>query len=514
MTRLKGMGFGFVVSSGNEATVDTTDYLDFLSRDDETHTVVLYLEQIRGGAGFLRACRNLRDQGKTVLVLKAGASEAGATVAFGHTGSLVGSHSAFLAAAGSSGVAVAQGLDELVALVRMASDAREASRQIVGLSMSGGLNGLMADAATRAGVEFSPLSEATVDRLREVVPISSSTNPFDLTGLAVDRPGVLAQVLDVLEQGTSAREFVFSLGLMPDATWPEWSTVCAEFVQRTGVRLSLYAASGRRPGDGYESFERLGMKVYETIEPMLRALSALDDAAATSKRVEPVLAPAAARVELPEDLRARREVLGTWEVPYVPYAYVTSADEAVAAASDMQGTVAMKIASELVAHKAKLGLIILDVATEAQARAAFDKIAANFTKVRDLHPDAPLELEVQQMLPRGGLECFLGGTVDPTFGPVVTVGLGGVMVEAIAEVGSALAPLDSADAARLIASVRGLDAALGDGLDRGALATVVSRFSHMLVAMQSVVDEVECNPVVVFEQGAYVVDDLWTGKGA
>lgn len=512
MARLDGLGFGYVVSAGNEATVATADYLDFLSEDPETHTVVMYLEQIRDGAGFMRACRNLRDQAKTVIALKAGASEAGAAVAFGHTGALVGSHSAFVAAAEASGVAVAQGLDELVALTRAAAEERRGSRAIVGLSMSGGLNGLLADAAGRAGAEFVPLSEDTVARLREVVPIALPSNPFDLTGLAVDRPGVLAQVLDILEDGTSAKEFVFSLGLMPAATWPEWSTVCADFVRRTGARLSVYAASGRRPSDGYRSFEALGIKVYESIEPMLRALVALDVPPPATRRPGLEVSQTSDRVELPADLRRRREVLATWDLPYVPYAYVTSADEAVSAAATMDGPVAMKVVSEVVAHKAKLGLIALDVTTESQARNAFDEIEANFARVRDQHPGAVFEVEVQQMLPRGGLECFLGGTVDSTFGPVVTVGLGGVMVEAITQVGSALAPLSSDTAAGLIASVRGLDVALGESLDRSALAEVVSRFSHMLVAMESVLDEVECNPVVVYEKGAYVVDDLWTGK--
>lgn len=514
MARLGGVGFGYVVSSGNEATVDTADYLDFLCADPETQTVALYLEQIRDGERFVRACRRLREAGKTVVALKAGASDAAAAVAFGHTGSLVGSHSAFLAAARANGVAVAQGLEELVALIRAGNEGRGGSSSVVGLSMSGGLNGLMADAASRTGVDFAPLPAATVGRLREIVPISSPTNPFDLTGLAVDNPGMLGRVLQTLQDGTQAKEFVFSLGLMPDATWPDWSAECADFVRTTGARLSIYAAAGRTPGDGYGAFEALGITVYDAIDPMLRSLAALDTA--SGQEVDATRSADAddstCRHPLPPSLPERRRLLEEWGIPYVPYAYVTSVEDAVDAVASMTGPVAMKVASEVVAHKARLGLIALDVAGDAAVRAAFEQIEANFAKVQQEHPEAEFEVEIQQMLPRGGLECFLGGIVDPTFGPLVTVGLGGVMVEAMAEVASALAPLSIAEAEELISSARGLDAALGGSHDRSALTLIVSRFSRMVAAMQSVVQAVECNPVVVYLDDACVVDDLWTGK--
>ena len=515
MARLQrnGVGFGYVVSAGNEATLQAADYMEYLAADEATTTVVLYLEQIREGERFRAACERLRANGKFVVALKAGASHDAAQVAFGHTGALVGSHSAFVAAADRYGIAVAQGLEELVTLTRVAAPGRRTSRTIVGLSMSGGLSGMLADAAERAGARLAPLDEKTVARLRQIVPISTPMNPFDLTGLAVDRPGMLGSVLDALNDGTDTREFVFSLGQMPDVTWPEWAGECSEFTKRTGARLSIYAAGGRGVNDGYEFFERAGMPVYESVEPLLRALVNLDRAqhsapVEVSDGWKPEAPPS-----IPADVIGRRDLLKTWRLPYVPYAYVDSIDDALTASATMGYPVAMKVASEAVAHKAKHGLIALDITSDEQMREELARLDVNLNALRSPQADlGDLRVEIQKMLPRGGLECFLGGRIDSTFGPLVSVGLGGGLVEVIADVTSALAPLTVQGALDLLSSNGALDRALSGPWDREALAEVVARFSVMLAALAPVVHEVECNPVIVFEKGACIVDDLWTGK--
>ncbi|GEK79131.1 pimeloyl-CoA synthetase [Agrococcus baldri] len=512
MARLQAadVGFGYVISAGNEAIVQAADYMEYIAADDDTRVVVLYLEQVRDADRFLASCEALQRAGKTVLALKAGASKAGAEVAFGHTGALVGSHEAFRAAAEARGVIICEGLEDLVALTKMAATSAAApSSSIIGLSMSGGLNGLMADAADRGSVPFEPLTEATIGRLREIVPISSPTNPFDLTGLAVDRPGVLDQVLDALADGTSAKEYVFSLGLMPDTTWPEWSRVCSEFASRRGVRMSVYAASGRREGDGYGFFERAGIPVYESIDPLMRSLRAFSAAAArpaTQLRVVP-----AADKRIPDDVPGRRELLTEWGLNYIPYSFVTDPDAAVRSSSEMGYPVAMKVASEAIAHKAKYGLIALDVHSEDEARRAYERLSDNFEALRDTMPNlGTLRVETQKMLPRGGMEVFIGAKVDPDFGVTVSAGLGGGLVEAIADLSSAQAPLDEVRARHLLESNPILGRALAGGKwDVEALVSTLVRFSEMASAMAGQLDEVECNPVVVSSEGAWVVDDLW-----
>ncbi|GAA2339816.1 acetate--CoA ligase family protein [Dactylosporangium salmoneum] len=519
MARLRGsgLGFGYVVSAGNEAVLQAADYMHYLAADAETDTVVLYLEQVRDGEIFRRACEALRAAGKSIVALKAGASDGAAEVAFGHTGALVGSHTAFLAAARDYGIAVAQGLEELVALTRLAATGRRGSTGVVGLSMSGGLNGLMADAVDRAGGTFVPLSAPTVERLKEVVPISSPTNPFDLTGLAVDTPGMLRQVLDVLHDGTGAGDVVFSLGLMPDATWPDWSQECRAFAAERGVRISVYAASGRTPGDGYGYFERAGIAVYEAIEPLARALVSVAQAGERPRAAEAGTAPPAAPpAALPDDVPSRRSILRDWDLPYVPYAYVSTAQEAVRAAEGMGFPVAMKVAHEEIAHKAKLGLVELGVGSPQAASDAFARLQHNYDRLAGtLAALGPIRVEVQRLLPAGGLEVFLGGRVDDTFGPVVSVGLGGGLVEAIADLSSALAPLTRDDAHRLILANGGLRRALKGGRwNSERLACVVARFSEMLAGVRSIVAEVECNPVVLYQDDAWIIDDLWTARKA
>jgi acyl-CoA synthetase (NDP forming) len=504
-------GFGYVVSVGNEAALQAADYMEYLAMDDETDTVVLYLEQIKDGRRFTAACLALQMAGKSVIALKAGATADSARVAFGHTGALVGSHSAFLAAADRYGIAVAQGLDELVALIDVASRRTAHSKSIVGLSMSGGLNSLMADAANRAGAEFAPLGDDTVRRLKEVVPVSSPTNPFDLTGLAVDRPGTLDKVLDALHEGTDVKDFVFSLGLMPDDTLPDWARVCGDFSRRAGVNVFVYAASGRGITEGYSHFEREGIGVYTAIEPLVRGivgLSGLADASEHASVTEQVTDP------IPPSVPERRKLLERWGLPYVPYAYVVTADEAADAATSMGYPVAIKVAVEAVAHKAAHGLIALGVSSPQEAKAAFSAVESNFDVLRPSLPDVgDFRVEVQKMLPSGGLEVFVGGKVDDAFGPVVSVGLGGGLVEAIADLSSALCPLTAEQATELIQRNSALKRALASGRwDAGLLAGVVAKFSTMLAGLDRVVAEVECNPVVLYREEVWVIDDLWVPR--
>ncbi len=513
MARLEtaGVGFGYVVSAGNEATVQAADYMTYLAGDEGTEVVVLYLEQVRDPRAFLAAASLLKDAGKTVIALKAGASTAGAEVAFGHTGALVGSHTAFAAAARAHGVVVCDGLEDLVAATKTASTSAQVDASIIGISMSGGLNGLMADSASRAGVGFEPLTDATRTRLREIVPIGTPTNPFDITGLAVDNPGVLDAVLDTLASGSRTRDLVFSLGLMPDATWPDWSRVCREVADRHGMRIWVYAASGRRDGDGYEQFERLGIPVFDAIDPLLTAIATLAAGRASVAR-EKASAPAV--TPLPEDVPGRRELLTESGLDYVPYAFVSTREEAVRAADDMGYPVAMKVASEDIAHKAKLGLIELDVHSADAAGAAFERLAANYDEVRAAQPGlAPLRVEIQRMLPRGGMEVFLGARVDPEFGTIVSVGPGGGLVEAFAALSSAVAPADEAAASELLRANPILHRALSTGRwDEAALTTAVLRFSRMAAARSHQLEEVECNPIVVYASSAWIVDDLWQPK--
>lgn len=520
MARLLGaeIGFAHVIGAGNEASLQAADYMEYLVTDENTKVVVLYLEQIQDGKRFGDACMKLRRAGKSIVALKAGASANAARVAFGHTGALVGSHSSFLAAARDYGIAVAHGLEELVALTRLASDAKPASSGIVGLSMSGGLCTLMADAAERSNISFCELDADTISRLRDVIPISNPTNPFDFTAVAVDKIGVLEAVLNTLSDGTKATEFVFSLGVMPAHIWPLWAKVCKDFTTRTGVRLSIYAAGGRSRDDGYSHFEKLGIGVYDSIEPLLRGLVSTSDVAKTlalgAESKIPQVSAGNKAIDVPGDIEGRRRLLADWDLPYVAHRFMDTRDQAVAAADAIGYPVALKIASEQVAHKAMYDLVALDLQSADDVSQAFERMENSFKSMSDtLGSNAPARFEVQGMLPRGGLEVFLGGRVDAAFGPIVSVGLGGGLVEAIADLNCARAPLDLTQARDLLDSSPSLKRALsGKRWDVQALVKIVSNFSAMLAALSSKLEEVEFNPVVVYKTGAVIVDDLWSLK--
>jgi acetate---CoA ligase (ADP-forming) len=506
----RGLGLSAFVSVGNKADVSSNDLLEYWEADPETDLILLYLESFGNPRKFARLARRIARK-KPILAMKGGRTSAGQRAAGSHTAALAGSTAAVEALFRQAGVIQADSLEELAdAAVLLSSQPLPQGRRVAVLTNAGGLGILCADACAAAGLELPPLSEETRTRLAEVLPREASlANPVDMLGSAVGStyeavlphvladPGIDAVIVlfvppVVAGADEVAEAVVRGVRRAPDTGKP----VLAAFVSDQGIPASLLARdSGVAAFEYPESAARALAHAVDRAEWLRRPAAAAPDLAGIDRAaaeafVGSVLAASTDVWLAPPQVR---ELLGAYGIPLVDERIAASADEAVAAAHDLGLPVVVKSAVPG-AHKTETGGIALDLATETDVRAAVERIG--------------LPVVVQPMI-REGAELLAGVVQDPTFGPLVAFGPGGVFAELIGEAQFRIAPLTLADAedlvltgkaGRLVAGFRGKHPA-----DTGALVELVLRLARLADDFPEIA-ELDLNPVLGLPDGCTAVD--------
>ena len=522
-----GLGFSHVVTLGDSLDVDVGDLLDFLGRDPETRAILLYVESLRDARKFMSAAR-YAARAKPVILLKGGRSRAGAKAAFSHTRSLAGADDVYAAAFRRAGVLQVDGLDDLLdAALVFAGGRPPPARGLTILTNGGGAGVLAVDALERTGARLAGLDPATQETLRGLTPAHGAVgNPVDILGDA--GPDLYGRSLGAL---LAAPEVDAVLVInCPTAVADSGEAADAVIAART-------AARGRKPvlaawlGEpsvalGRAHLTAAGVPTYPTAEAAVRAFATWDRAHA----LHALLLEAPDGADEPPDVAGARKVveralaegraaLDPLEVQAVLQAYGIATAAArlartpaeageAAAAIGPDDPVALKIQSPDISHKSDVGGVVLGLrgvpAVEQAAQAMLDRLAA-------AHPDARLEgFLVQPMISRPKAQEVLAGLVrDPTFGPVVVVGHGGVSVEVVADRALGLPPLNAALArdmigqtrvSRLLAGYRDRPAA-----DLDALAAVLVALGRLSTDLPEIA-ELDLNPVLCDAQGALALD--------
>ena len=511
------VGFDRMISVGNMADVDIVDCIEWLDADSRTACIALYIEGMKNGRRFVAAARRAR---KPIVALKSGVSALGGAAAASHTGSLAGSAKVYEAAFAQAGVVQARDLDSLFErTLSLSLQPPMAGPHLCVLSNGGGVGVLAADAAERLGIplEFAPPDLQA--EFRQAMPeFASAKNPVDLSGMAGP------EMYDKTVRAALAHPWVDGLAILyceNSLTVPmDIAKSIHGAIQDSGVPgkpVAIAFIGGERSAECLAWFMDKGVPAFETPDRAVNALAALREYARirseaaevlpeaggeSPDRAKKVMAAARAlgRTALTEV--ESKEIFSAYGLPVTTTVLARTEDAAVEAARKIGFPVVMKIVSPDILHKSEAGGVKLNVKGDAAVRSAYRHILAA-AKAYKAEADI-YGIAVQQMAPLG-TEVILGSVNDPSFGPTVMFGLGGIFVEILKDVTFRVAPVSSIQAQRMLAEIEGapiLAGARGETpRDTDALVQVIMSYSRMIVDLEDDIAESDANPVFVYERG-------------
>jgi acetate---CoA ligase (ADP-forming) len=514
------LGFSGYVGIGNEAGLGYHDLLPYLAEDETTRAVLLYAEGFRDGRAFLCAAADLaRD--KPVVLYKAGRSEAAQRSALSHTGAVAGSPRVADAVLAQAGVLVVRRSDELVSVCEtLRGQPALASSRVAVLADGGGHATVAADALGAEGLELAELSGRTRELLAAVLPEAASVaNPVDVAGATDRDPSVFADcaqalladpnvagVLCVGLFGGYGIRFSDELAEIEDRTAAELAESAAEH----GKALVLQSTYAHARPRAHQILRDAGVPVTSSVETAVRGLAALGERGrflatpTRDLRVRPSRPPSGPVTALTEP--QGRRLLEEHGIDVGPWRFAEDGEEAAAAAAALLVPLAMKVVSEQVVHKSDAGGVLLDVEGAEAAREGYRRLVR---RVGEAVPDATLDGVLLAPMAAPGIELLVGATTDATFGPLLTVGAGGVAVEVTEDVAFRAIPVSRQDAAQMLDELA--ISPLLDGIrgaapvDREALVTLLLQVSD-LVAERPEIVELDLNPVIARPDGIELVD--------
>lgn len=521
----RGVGFSRLLSIGNQADVTETEWLPFLAADDSSQVIALYLEDVKGGPAFVQALAAAAAV-KPVLALKAGRTASGQAATASHTGALAGAQAAFHAACVQTGVIETTTIQALFhGALALTYQPLPAGNRFAILTNAGGPAALAADELEAAGLRLARSSPAAQDALRLcLAPDAAVAGPVDMLGgaHAVDYGRALEVVLaDPACDGVLVilvpQALVDSVGVVQAAALAAMTQptkpVLLCLMGAVSLDAAHQAAHAARipayvfPDEAVAAAGALWQRSRWQARARVMQAAGLPAAAAAEATAagQMALHAALAAGEHALDAHASEALLAAYGLPTPVTRFAVTAAEAGQMAAEIGFPVVLKLISPDLLHKTDVGGVVLDVRDADAARAGFEAIMA---RARTAQPHARLRgVLIQQML-RGGQEVIIGVQRDPTFGPLVMFGLGGILVEVLADVSFRLAPLTRLDAEEMIAEVRG--ARLLDGVrgqppaDRAALVEALVRVSQMAVDHPQI-SELDINPLLVMPAGQGVV---------
>jgi acyl-CoA synthetase (NDP forming) len=507
LATLRGIGIRFWVTTGNECDVDVAETIGWLAAHPDISVIVAYAEGVRDRDRLFASLALARERGKPVIFQKVGRTAVGADAVRSHTASLAGADAVYDGVFRQYGVYRARDTEEMLDVAYAATfGIFPASRRIGLMTISGGVGVQMADEAVECGLEVTPMSDAAQARLKMLLPYASPSNPVDVTAQAFNDLSLVTANLDVMlaEDTYDAIVAFFTFVAAAKAMVEPISETLRAARTRHPDCLLILSIVG--PPDTIRRYEEVGCPVFEDPARAVRVVAALaqfqEDFRRRTPQIASVLPFPAALPAPPIGEHEAKRVLALAGLPIVEERLCLTADEAVSAATALGFPVALKIASPDILHKTEIGGVELDLGTAHDVAQAF---AAVTGRARLAHPDARIEGVLVSRMVTGGVETILGVQDDPTFGPVVMFGLGGIFVETLKDVAFRVAPFDDDEAHRMMRELKAfplLDGARGrPRCDLDAAAAALSALSRFAAAHAGHLESAELNPVVVLPEG-------------
>ncbi len=523
-TAVANIGLSAIISIGNKCDVDEADLLEYLIHNDNTKVIFIYIEGVKKGERLIETLKAATGK-KPVIVIKSGRSKKGAQAAASHTGSLAGSDEIFDAIMKQCGVLRAECLEDAFNWCKfMISSPIPKSRNSVIVTNGGGVGVMATDACEKYGVSLYDDQAALKSLYESVTPSFGSTkNPIDLTGVAGadEYTRALAVTADSGEIGSTIGLYcetaIFESGNLTQMIKDTY----AEHQQK-GKSISYALIGGEQVENAISSLMTAGIPVFNDVEPAVSCIGAfyryhkyLDevsyksdeydiDVVAINKIIDGALKDGrtfllanegeavmkAANISIPQSRIAR------------------SIDEAVKFAEEIGYPVVMKVVSKDILHKSDVGGVLLDIDNKKEVVDGYEVI---MHKCREYKPNAVIDgIEVAEMVKKG-LELIVGARRDPSFGPVVMCGLGGIYVEVMKDISFRAIPINRGIALSMLEEIRSYPLLLGargeEQKDIESVIDTIIKISSIIKKCDRITD-IEINPVVVYsmKSGLKAVD--------
>ena len=514
-----GLDISYQVSCGNDADLDLLDYMAFMVESERTKVVLAIAERIPDGARLRALARRAAELDKPIVMVKVGRTEAGSRMAASHTGSVTGADEVCDAALRQMGIVRVMDTNDLYETAMLLRAGKRANgRRAAAASVSGGNLVMVADLGASVGVEFPAYDEATQAKLKAFLPgFSATTNPTDLTAASIGRADAFASVARIMAEDPGIDAVVPVITFSPAAEIRSVAEVAA--ASPKPVPILWTGKCSDDPSLTPEVLVAEGHAVYRDALPCMKALRAAMRYAEFRRQLSRPAPkrPAGIDVEATRKLPLKgtlseaesKKLLALYGLPLTKELVVQSPEAAVQFTSTVQNPVALKIQSPDIPHKTEAKAIRLNLSGAEAVRRGYEEVVA---AAKAYKPDARIEGVLVQEMVTDGQEILLGISRDPVFGPVLTVGLGGIYVEVLKDVSMRLAPVSPVDAREMIDELRSVAILKGTrgkpALDIEALADCLVRLSWLAVDLQDRVTELDVNPLRVLPKGARVVDAL------
>lgn len=529
------VGFSHYVGVGNEADLKFHEYLKYFEDDPATGAIVMYVEGMREGRSFLQQAYQTTRK-KPIVLLKSGRTATGMKSAGSHTGALAGISEVSRSAFRRAGVITIDNLDELFPVVEALSILPPIGRNRVAILADGGGHAtIAADMLSDYGMEMPQLSAKTQEKLAAILPANASlSNPVDVAGGTDDNPALFADCAKIILNDPSVNGLIivglfggYSIRFADKLQYMEEDAAhqMGKLVKRTNKPIVLQSLYALKNTHSLGLLRYYGIPVYESLGIACKCLFSLAQYGRylhhTEKRPIHFVFNwgQKAKAECNEIIKnvrkeGRRALLETeakkiialHKAPVLEEGVAANSEEAVKLAKKIGGKVVLKIVSPDILHKSDAGGVKVNLETEEEIKAAFDKIITNAGKY---NPDADIKGCLVSQMADKGVEIIIGAKIDDQFGPVIMVGLGGILVEVLKDVSFRVLPITRSSAKGMLSEIKSapiLDGVRGEPpVDKKAIVDLLLTVGEIVEAYPEI-QEIDLNPVIARNDGLSVVD--------
>lgn len=526
----KGLSFKYFVSVGNEADVQFSDVIEYMIYDSETKIASGYLEGEKSAKKLKELSKKALEINKPIVIMKSGRSDAGIRAAASHTGSLAGSDKIYDGFFKQTGIVRADDYEDIISFSKLfLTNKLPTGKNTVIVTSSGGRGINEADRCEAYGLKIHELSEPIRKEIEKNIPnFASAMNPVDLTAeAAITRPELFIEPLKVLVNDSDTDNIIFTE--FP-TQWDENTPVLQEFVELCKssdklIFVTTFPLDNMSYPNATEYLEANGIPVIVGDMNPIRSLGKLVDYAEAyrtyHKQVDIQVETTQEKVNvhhlLPKQTTLSESqstaILREYDIKTTECGIAKNVEEAVEIAERIGYPVVMKIDSEDIPHKTDVGGLRLNIQNETEVKVAYETISNNISK--NCSEARVKGISVQQMLSEG-TEVIVGVTNDETFGPVIMFGLGGVFVEVFKDVAFRVAPITKYDVISMMEELKGFELLNGvrgqEPVDKEAVIDVLLKVSQLVVDYKDEIQEIDINPLIVYEEGIVAADALIVTK--